>query len=162
MTLRPTLAALALAACVLFPAGPAQAQQADTVRVSTSLWTLCPGAHVRLAVRAGETVAGRCGSVVDGRLLVRTGSGERHVRLAEVDSVWTRRSYLTEAVLLFAVVGAAVGGFTGGDSEHCTVVGCTVEYGLDPTPRAGAGAVVGAAVGAVVGSTITGWRRRFP
>lgn len=151
-----------LAAGLFLAAGRADAQQADTSVVSTALWTACPGAHVRVSLDAGGTVQGRCGAVADGRLQVRARAGDRQVRLAEVDSVWTRRSYTTEATVLFAVIGAATGVLTGGEVERCTGFGCTTEYELGRPARAGIGAVAGAAVGLFVGSRFTTWRLRFP
>lgn len=85
--------------------------------MSTALWTACPGAYVRVNLRAGETVEGRCGSLEDDRRQVRFGGQDRQVRLAEVDSVWTRRSYVTEATVVLAVLGAATGVLAGGDME---------------------------------------------
>lgn len=82
----------AAAALLVLGAGRADAQQADTLAVSTALWTACPGAYVRVDLRAGETGEGRRGSLEDDRRQVRFGGQDRQVRLAEVDSVWTRRS----------------------------------------------------------------------
>lgn len=162
MAFRQTLAALAMATAFLVPAGRAGAQQADTARVSASVWTACPGAHVRIATRGAEMVRGRCGPVADGRLLVRTPSQERQVQLAEIDSLWTRKSYIAEATLLLAAAGAATAALTAGEQERCTNFGCTVRYELGTAERAGVGAVAGAALGVLIGPRIARWQRRFP
>lgn len=159
---RRILIALVFAAAFLLPAGRAGAQQADTAAVSASVWTACPGARVRLALDTGETVEGRCGPVVDGRLLVRVQEEDRPVQLAQVDTVWTRRSYLTEATLLLAIVGAATGVFVSDETETCTAIGCTVEYRFGRAESAAVGAVAGAALGVLIGPRITRWRQRFP
>jgi hypothetical protein len=160
MTLSRILAAAAV--LLVLGAGRADAQQADTLAVSTALWTACPGAYVRLDLRAGDTVEGRCGSLSDNRLQVRFEGEDREIRLAEVDSVWTRKSYVTEATVVLAVLGAATGVLAGGEMERCGGIGCTTEYGFGRAGRAGIGAVAGAAVGVLAGSRFTTWRRRFP
>jgi hypothetical protein len=162
MVLLRILAPLAIAAALFLFPGQAVAQQADTTGVSTAIWTACPGAHVRVATRAGETVTGRCGPIADGRLQVRVRAGERHIQLADVDSLWTRRSYLTEATLLLAVVGAGAGALLGDETERCTGIGCTVEYQFGRAESAAVGAVAGAALGVLIGPRITRWRQRFP
>lgn len=162
MTIGRILLALALAAAALLPGGRADAQQADTLAVSTSVWTACPGAYVRVSLRGGGTLDGRCGPVADGRLQVRARGAERQVQLAEVDSLWTRRSYLGEATVLLALAGAAAGALTGGDMETCERGDCPEHYGFGRGGRAAIGAVAGAGVGVLIGPRITGWRLRFP
>jgi uncharacterized cupin superfamily protein len=156
------LAPLAVvAAFLVFPTG-AVAQQADTAGVSTAIWTACPGAYVRVATRAGETVTGRCGPIADGRLQVRARAEDRQIQLADVDSLWTRRSYLTEATLLLAVVGAGAGALLGDETERCTGFGCAVEYQFGRAESAAIGAVAGGVLGVLIGPRITHWRQRFP
>ncbi len=167
MTVR-FLLAVALAAALL-PAGRADAQQADTAAVSASVWTACPGAYVRVALDTGDTLTGRCGPVADGGLQLRAAGGERQVQLTQVDSLWTRRSYLAEATVLLAVAGAAAGALLGGEMETCDgaappdpMRGCEVRYGFGRGGSAAIGAVAGAGVGLLVGPRFTRWRLRFP
>ena len=154
----------AAAAGMLLAASRADAQRADSSTMSTALWTSCPGARVRIALRAGETLDGACGPVTDERLQVRLGAEDREVLLAEVDSVWTRRSYLTEATVLLAIVGATAGAFVSGGMDRCDDVPgpCTVEYRPGRAGGAAIGAVTGAVAGVLVGPRITAWRLRFP
>lgn len=140
-----------MAAAFLVPAGGAGAQQADTAHVSASVWTACPGARVRIATRAAETITGRCGPVADGRLLVRAPAGDRQIQLADVDSLWTRKSYVMEATVLLALVGAATGALTAGEEKRCEESPCTVQYEFGTAERAGSGAVAGAGLGLLIG-----------
>jgi hypothetical protein len=163
MNFRHILTAAALAVTFLFPTG-ARAQ-ADTTLVSTALWTACPGATVRLAVRDAETVTGRCGTVADGRLVVRADAVERQVQLTEVRSVEVRRSRIAQGAATLGVVGLLAGWVVGipGPEPVCVVGGCIRESGYGDNGRgAGVGAVVGAGLGALVGSRLKYWQARYP
>ncbi|HEX5869168.1 MAG TPA: hypothetical protein VFY65_02065 [Longimicrobium sp.] len=143
---------------------PARAQAADTVAITTALWTACPGANVRLTVRSGEAVTGRCGEMGDGRLLLRAEDGERRIALIDVDSLWVQRSLQTEAAVVLAVLGGIAGGFYANsrDPGDCFAYGCNGERLVATLRGAAIGTVGGAALGVIVGPRLTRWRLRVP
>lgn len=165
MKLKSILTAAVLAAAGFLSPGRADAQRVDTLRVSTALWTACPGGTVRLAVRSPETVIGRCGSVADGRLLVQTQDSTRQVELSEVRGLWVRKSRIAESTVLLALAGFVVGYSIGvpGEEPVCVPGGCTQESRTADNGRgAGVGVVAGAALGLIVGSRIIHWDQRYP
>lgn len=143
---------------------PARAQAADTAAITTALWTACPGADVRLTVRSGEWVTGRCGEMREGRLLLRADDGERRIPLIDVDSLWVRRSLQSEAAVVLGVLGGVAGGFyaNGRDPGECFEFGCDGERLVATLRGAAIGTLGGAAVGVIAGSRLTRWRLRVP
>jgi uncharacterized protein YbaA (DUF1428 family) len=161
------LTAAALAAMVFF-AMPAAAQtaQADTARLSTALWTECPGATVRVTTAAADTITGRCGRVQDGRLAVRADDAVREIRFADVQALHVRKSRMTEMTLLFSLAGLAAGWSFGlpGEGQTCVpeMNHCVGENRTAEKARgAGLGVVLGAAAGVFIGSRMQHWQQRY-
>jgi hypothetical protein len=152
----------ALAAALICFAPTARAQAVDTARVTTALWTACPGASVRISTPEGQVVEGRCGRVADGRLQVRG----REIPLTQVDSLWMRRSYRAETTLALAAAGTVAGLLLNGEKqeEDCIpVFGCRArEQRARDVLWGVSGAFGGAAVGLTLGSAIQTWRRVVP
>ncbi|HST62708.1 MAG TPA: hypothetical protein VLK84_28640 [Longimicrobium sp.] len=168
MILRSLLTAAALAATVFFAMpSAAQTAQADTTRLSTALWTECPGATVRVTTASADTVTGRCGRVQDGRLTVRVEDAEREIRFADVQTLHVRKSRMTQMTVLLSIVGTAAGWAFGLQGEERTCVpGARVCVGenrnVELARGAGVGAVVGAATGLFIGSRMKHWQPRYP
>ncbi|HEY0038187.1 MAG TPA: hypothetical protein VGB66_15920 [Longimicrobium sp.] len=157
--------ALLLATLAVFGARPAVAQQADTARISTALWVICPGAELKMTVQGEGGVRGECGQVADGRLLVMTGSGERQVALVAVDSLWVRRSYTSELTIGLALLGSVAAGLYADRTreEGCLgMLGCRGEHNSTVIKFAAAGGVGGGIVGVVIGPRFWRWVRRYP
>ncbi len=157
--------ALVLVTFTIFGVRPAAAQQADTARISTALWVICPGAELRMTVQGEGRVRGECGRVADGRLLVTTGSGERQVALLAVDSLWVRRSYTPELTLGLALLSGVAAGLYANKThvEDCrAVLKCHEDHDAASWRGFGFGLVGGAAVGVVIGPRFWRWVRRHP
>ena len=160
-----TAAALTVAFFVAVPAA-AQMEQADTLLVSTALWTGCPGGTVRVTTAPADTITGKCGRVEDGRLVVQTSDTTRLVQLVDVRSLEVRKSRIAEGAALLAVVGGIAGWSFGlrGEKEicvpewdHCVGDNRRAEQGRG----IGVGAVIGAAAGLFIGSRIRYWQERY-
>ncbi|HEX8317530.1 hypothetical protein [Longimicrobium sp.] len=157
--------ALLLAAIASVGVRPAAAQQADTARITTALWTACPGAELRMTVQGEGRVRGECGRVADGRLLVTTRSGEREVALVAVDSLWVRRSYTPELTIGLALLGSVAAGLYADRTreEGClNPLGCRGEHNSTVIKAAAAGGVGGGIVGVVIGPRFWRWVRAIP
>lgn len=160
-----TAAVLTVAFFVAVPAA-AQTEQADTLLLTTALWTGCPGMIVRVTTSPADTVTGKCGRVADGRLAVRTADTTRHVELVDVRSLEVRKSRIAESTLLLSVVGGIVGWSFGlrGEERVC-VPGAP--FCVEDSRRAekgrgvGVGTVIGAAAGLLIGSRIKYWQERY-
>lgn len=158
-------ALLGLAVAALLHATPVRAQTADTTAITTALRTACPGSLVRVATRTDGVVQGRCGTVQDGRLLVRAAGGERGVELVQIDTVWLRQRSTGRGAAIGAVVGGLGLGLLGLSAGHglCEQPnGC----GREPYTIAGVGALVGllggTVIGGIAGYHVTTWDRRHP
>ena len=159
-----TAAVLTVAFFVAVPA-TAQTEQADTLLLTTALWTGCPGMTVRVTTAPADTVTGTCGRVDDGRLTVRTADTTRQVQLVDVRSLEVRKSRVAESTALLSVMGVIVGWSFGlrGEEEVCVPGGCVRDNRKAEQGRgAGVGAVLGAAAGLFIGSRIKYWQERYP
>ena len=148
-------AALTAAFFVAIPTA-AQTEQADTLLLTTALWTGCPGMTVRVTTAPADTVTGKCGRVEDGRLAVQTADTTRQVQLVDVRSLEVRKSRIAESAVLLSVVGGIAGWWSGSRADE-TIYIRKVEQGR----RAGVGAVIGAAAGLFIGSRIKYWQERY-
>jgi hypothetical protein len=156
---------LVLVTAAILGVRPAAAQQADTARISTALWVICPGAELRMTVQGEGPVRGECGRVADGRLLVTTRSGERQVALVALDSLWVRRSYTSELAIGLALLGSVAAGVYADRTreEGCLgMLGCRGEHNSTVIKAAAAGGVGGGIVGVVIGPRFWRWVRRYP
>ncbi len=155
---------LAFAALLLLAAAPAAAQSSDTTRAGAALARACPGARVRLYPETGAPVQGQCGPVMDGRLLVVDGTGEREVRLSGVREVWVRERQTGRGALMGAGVGAGTLSLLGVllVNTVCYSSECSGDY----LAALGYGTLIGGSTGALVGAGIgylnRGWERRVP
>lgn len=156
--------ALPLLAAALSWAAPAAAQ-VDTVALWRALAPSCPGAEVRLALVTADSLRGYCGRVDYGRMVVRQGTDERQVALAQIDSVWVR----TRGTAGVARLGGFIGGLTVGGALYYVSNGLcddTAGCGSETTVAAGLGALVGylsgSFLGGLIGRTMTVWDRRYP
>lgn len=159
--MRPTII---LAALLLLAAAPAAAQTLDTTAVGAAL-TACPGARVRLHQGSGGPVQGRCGPVMDGRLLIRDGDGsERVVPLQGVREVWVHERQTQRGALLGAGIGAGTLVLTGVLLVNMTCYSseCANDYVLAIQWGALIGGGTGAVVGAGIGYLSRDWERKYP
>ena len=158
ISVRLPILALAAAFSVL-PEG-AEAQQADTAAVTTALWTLCPGARLRVTDASARVHEGRCVRSADGLVVLESPGGESRVPTVEVAGVQSRSTAGIRGALAGGATGVAVGAMF-----PLRDVGCTAEFcdGGDrrSVPMA-AGLLIGTGLGAVLGGSIPIWRRRFP
>lgn len=167
----PPFRPLLLAGLLLMAAAPACAQTPDVAEARDTAWiraavaTACPGGHVRLHLLEGGSAQGRCGPLMDGRLLLRDGAAaERTVPLETVRSVWVERRLIQEGATRGALIGAGatalLSGFlleTACEASHCrNDTAITMVYG------GVIGGFVGLVAGAITGSTKTRWERRYP
>ncbi|HEY7768202.1 hypothetical protein [Longimicrobium sp.] len=156
--------ALLLATVAIFRARPAAAQQADTARITTAVWTACPGARVRVA--AGDSLLqGRCGGVRDGRLIVTSAGEERAIELVQIDTVWLRRRATGRGAAIGAVGGGVVLGLLGLAAGHglCEQPnGCGSEPYQIAAVAALTGVLGGTLTGGFIGYNVTAWSRRYP
>jgi hypothetical protein len=156
--------ALLLAAVAIVGIRPAAAQQADTARITTAVWTACPGARIRVAA-GGSLVQGRCGPVRDGRLIVTSAGHERAIELVQIDTVWLRRRATGRGAAVGAVVGGAALGLLGLWAGHglCEQPnGCGSEPYQIAAVAAFTGVLGGSLTGGFIGYNVTAWSRRYP
>jgi hypothetical protein len=160
------------AALLLLAAAPARAQASegapvnrDTAWVRAAVAGACPGGTVRLHLLAGGAAEGRCGPVMDGRLVLRDrAAAERTVQLESVRSVWVQRRQAGRGATQGAIVGAGTVALA---SILLVKVGCeSNDCSRDHGSAMMLGAIFGGAVGFVVGG-ITGyaskeWERTYP
>jgi len=156
--------ALLLVTVAVFGVRPAAAQQADTARITTALWTACPGARIRV-VAGDSLVQGRCGGMRDGRLIVTSAGHERAIELVQIDTVWLRRRATGRGAAVGAVFGGVALGLLGLGAGHglCEQPnGC----GSEPYQIAGVaaftGVLGGSLTGGIIGYNVTAWSRRYP
>lgn len=159
-------AALVLAIALPFSARDGHAQAADTARVTTALWTACPGAWLRVATVDEQRVEGRCVRVADDRLALTNRGLESRIALPSVDSLWIRRSYTPQATVLLAAAGGAAGTLLNGrtpEDECIPVYGCgRNEQRARDIIMGTTGALIGAAAGLYLGPRFRGWRLLVP
>lgn len=158
--------ALLLAFALSFSARDGHAQAADTARITTALWTACPGAYLRVATVDEQRVEGRCRRVADDRLTLTHRGMESRIVLPSVDSMWVRRSYTPQATGLLAAVGGAAGTLLNGrtpEDECIPIYGCgRNEQRARDIIMGATGALIGAAAGLYLGPRIRGWRLLVP
>ena len=166
-SLRPVLVTVVL----LLAAAPARAQTPavdearDTARIRAAVATACPGGHVRLHLLADDVAQGRCGPVMDGRLLLRDGAtAERMVPLETVRSVWVQRRLTGRGATRGALVGAGATALVSGFLMEtvCQASHCRNDTGITMVLGGVLGGAVGFVVGGIAGSTKTRWERRYP
>jgi hypothetical protein len=164
---RTVLAAilLLLAAAPARAQAPADAEARDTAGIRAAVATACPGGHVRLHLLAGGTEQGRCGPVMDGRLLLRDGTAAgRTVELETVRSVWVERRRSREGATRGALIGAGATALVSGVLMEtvCQASHCRNDTGITMVLGGVLGGVVGFVVGGIDGSARTRWERRYP
>ena len=164
-------ALLALAALLLIAAAPARAQTSaaaqppDTSRVAAALADACPGSRVRLHGDTGRPVQGRCGPVLDGRLVVTDrAAGERTIPLQSVREVWIHERQTRKGALVGAGVGAGTLVVLGVLLTNlvCYSSECAEDYLLAVQFGTLAGGGTGALVGGAIGYLSRDWERRYP
>lgn len=137
--------------------------QSDTSRVGRIVREVCPGAQIRASVRGAENVEGRCGAVTDGRLMVLAPRTRSEIPVMLVDSLWVQRGHTTEATVVLAAAGAAIGFLATPDrvTRECTE---QQDCGRDRVRiiSATTGAFVGALAGRFVGPRLLSWVRLAP
>ena len=154
------LLVVALAAVLSVLPERAEAQQPDTAAVTTALWTLCPGARLRVTDASARVHEGRCVRSADGLVVLESPAGEARISTVEVAGVQARSTA--------GIWGALAGGASGvaiGAMFPLRDVGCTSEIcdGADRrTIPMAAGLLIGTGLGAVLGGSVSVWRRRFP
>lgn len=153
-----------VAALLLLAAAPAAAQATDTTAVGAVLADVCPGARVRLYREAGGPAQGRCGAVMDGRLLVHDGFAEREVPLRGVREVWVHERQTRRGALLGAGIGAGTLVLTGVllVNMACYSSECANDYVLAIQWGAIIGGGTGALVGTGIGYLSRDWERKYP
>jgi hypothetical protein len=154
----------ALAAMLLVAAPPAAAQAEDTARVGAVLAEVCPGVRVRLHGAAGGTVQGRCGPVLDGRLVVTDDAARRALPLASVREVWVHERQTRRGATIGAGVGAGTLVLAGVLFVNlaCYSSDCTRDYLLAIQYGTLIGGGAGALLGAGIGYLSRDWERRYP
>lgn len=166
-SLRTVLAAIVLLLAVA-PLG-AQTDTArtalDTARIHGVLDDACPGARVRLHLASRGMPEGRCGPVVDGRLVIDDGSAAgRTVALETIRQVWVRERQTADGALVGAGIGAGTMALVGilFVSGLCETDDCTGDYvrAIPLVTLMGGGA--GLLAGGVLGWLTKDWERKFP
>lgn len=158
--MRPLLLSVLLALL----AAPLCAQPSDSATAEVVLATACPGARVRLYRETGGPVQGRCGPVMDSRLLLRdAGADEREVPLASVREVWVHERQTRKGALLGAGIGAGTLVLTGVllVNMACYSSECANDYVLAIQWGALIGGGTGAVVGAGIGYLSREWERKY-
>lgn len=156
---------LAFSVLLLLAGVPAQAQTADTASIARVLAEPCPGGRVRLGLVAGASEEGRCGAVMDGRLVLRDHSGAaREVPLAGIRTVWVRERQTARYALRGGLLGAGAMALVGITlvNTACETGSCRRDYAAPIAASALAGGAGGALVGAVAGYGEGRWTRRYP
>jgi hypothetical protein len=163
---------LAPAVLLLLAAAPARAQtpdsagvNGDTAWIHSVLDDACPGGRVRLYRGSGGPVHGRCGPVMDGRLLVRDADAtERAVELRNVREVWVLERQTGQGALIGAGLGAGALILAGSllVSALCETDDCSGDYvtvfAVGTLVGGGAGSLLGGAIGYLT----KGWERKYP
>lgn len=158
----------AAAFLLLLAAAPAAGQAVDapdSASVAAALLEVCPGAHVRLYRDTGRLVQGRCGPVLDGRLLVGDRPGdERDVRLREVRQVWVHERQTRDGALVGAGIGAGTLMLAGAllTSMLCESSDCSGDYLIVIQYGTLVGGGAGALLGGAIGYLTRDWERRYP
>ncbi|HST62709.1 MAG TPA: hypothetical protein VLK84_28645 [Longimicrobium sp.] len=150
---------------LLLAAGPVRAQTTDTASVARALDAPCPGGRVRLHLLSGGSEEGRCGAVMDGRLVLRESSGAaREVPLAGIRSVWVQQRqtgrYAVHGALAGAGAMALVGIFI--VNSGCGTSNCRRDYTAPVIASSLAGGAGGLLVGTIAGYSEVRWKRRYP
>lgn len=158
-------ALLAVVVLLLLAAAPARAQTADTASIARVLDGPCPGGRVRVHLLLGGSEEGRCGAVMDGRLVLQEGAGAvREVPLTGIRTVWVRERQTGRYALRGALGGAGAMALVGIVlvNTACGTSNCRREYAAPVAAMSLAGGAGGLLVGAVAGYGEVKWKRRYP
>ncbi|MEP6691989.1 MAG: hypothetical protein ABJD07_12595 [Gemmatimonadaceae bacterium] len=123
------------------------------------------GASVRVATSDGLVIEGRFARSDSESLVLDTAgvADARRIRLADINTLWTRGRRVGAGFGIGAVIGALVGG--GGVAAFGSAISSNTHEqcncGSAVAAVAVGGALIGGAVGAAIGS-IEGWRQRWP
>lgn len=154
-----------LAFLLLLAAVPARAQTTDTASVARALDKPCPGGRVRLGLLSGGSEEGKCGAVMDGRLVLRDDAGAvREVPLAGIRSVWVRERQTGRYAVRGALAGAGAMALLGIFivNSGCGTSSCRRDYTAPVVASSLAGGAGGLLVASIAGYTEVKWKRRYP